>query len=406
MPIGLEAALYAAELGYDVTIFDKDVVGANILKWGHVRLFSPWKLNHSTLAAQKISQNSSDWHEPDDDAYLTGYEFVHSYLQPLSRLPQLADAIHTGVEVEFIGRHGILKGDYIGNPERKTHAFRLLTKTGTDKQEMFHADIVIDASGVYGNHNWLGDGGIPAMGEQQCENRIEYQIPDIYGRGRKQYAGKRTLLVGSGYSAATVACDLQNLIKEEPDTSLIWAIRHRNAAPLQEIADDPLPNRADLTRLANQLAGTTAPQVQFHNSCTVESVDYSQEKHIFTVALNKHGDTEQVEIDNLVAMVGYGPENSIYRELQVHECYASRGPMKLAAALLGEGSADCLAQQSFGADTLINPEPNFYIIGNKSYGRNPTFLLRVGLAQIVELFSVIDNDPDLNLYHLSESRVT
>ena len=78
----------------------------------------------------------------------------------------------------------------------------------------------------------------------------------------------------------------------------------------------------------------------------------------------------------MIATVGYGPDNSIYRELQVHECYATRGPMKLAATLLGASSTDCMAQESAGADTLKNPEPNFYIIGNKSYGRNPTFLIR------------------------------
>ncbi len=38
--------------------------------------------------------------------------------------------------------------------------------------------------------------------------------------------------------------------------------------------------------------------------------------------------------DRIIANVGYGPNNFIYRQLQIHECYASRAPMKLAAALL------------------------------------------------------------------------
>ena len=44
--------------------------------------------------------------------------------------------------------------------------------------------------------------------------------------------------------------------------------------------------------------------------------------------------------------------------------------MKLAAALLGARGGDCLAQTSHGAETLANPEPGFFILGAKSYGRN------------------------------------
>ncbi len=45
------------------------------------------------------------------------------------------------------------------------------------------------------------------------------------------------------------------------------------------------------------------------------------------------------EVDRVIANVGYTPDTSLYRELQVHECYASLGPMKLAAALLGQTTA-------------------------------------------------------------------
>jgi hypothetical protein len=56
--------------------------------------------------------------------------------------------------------------------------------------------------------------------------------------------------------------------------------------------------------------------------------------------------------------------------------------MKLAAALLGAAGGDCLAQPAPSADLLSNPEPGFFILGSKSYGRNSSFLLRQGLQQI------------------------
>ena len=72
--------------------------------------------------------------------------------------------------------------------------------------------------------------------------------------------------------------------------------------------------------------------------------------------------------------------------------------MKLAAALSGQASADCLDQQATGASSLITPEPNFYILGAKSYGRNSKFLISVGLEQIRELFTIIADREELDLY--------
>jgi hypothetical protein len=72
--------------------------------------------------------------------------------------------------------------------------------------------------------------------------------------------------------------------------------------------------------------------------------------------------------------------------------------MKLAAALSGQQSADCLDQKACGPQTLLNPEPNFYILGAKSYGRMPNFLLSVGYGQIREVFALIGDRETLDLY--------
>ena len=68
--------------------------------------------------------------------------------------------------------------------------------------------------------------------------------------------------------------------------------------------------------------------------------------------------------------------------------------MNLAAALLGSGAAtggDCLQQTSQGADTLKNPEPGFFILGLKSYGRRNDYLMRVGWQQVNEVFSSLED---------------
>jgi len=95
--------------------------------------------------------------------------------------------------------------------------------------------------------------------------------------------------------------------------------------------------------------------------------------------------TDEVEVDHIVALTGFVPDAGIYRQLQVHECYATGAPITLSAALLGAEAADCLDQDSHGVDVLRSPEPNFFILGMKSYGRVSSFLLKVGYQQVNEV---------------------
>jgi hypothetical protein len=61
----------------------------------------------------------------------------------------------------------------------------------------------------------------------------------------------------------------------------------------------------------------------------------------------------------------------------------------LSAALLGAAAGDCLAQTGHGPETLTNPEPGFFIVGAKSYGRNSRFLMRIGYEQVDDVFGLI-----------------
>ena len=101
----------------------------------------------------------------------------------------------------------------------------------------------------------------------------------------------------------------------------------------------------------------------------------------------RNGGVEEVVVDRILALNGGVGDASIYRQLQVHECYATCGPMKLAAALLADSGGDCLEQASHGPETLANPEPGFFILGAKSYGRNSQFLLSIGWQQVDDVFA-------------------
>jgi hypothetical protein len=72
---------------------------------------------------------------------------------------------------------------------------------------------------------------------------------------------------------------------------------------------------------------------------------------------------------------------------------------KLLADTNKNAPADCLDQVSAGPEALLTPEPDFYVLGAKSYGRSSRFLIAAGLEQIRDLFTIIGDRADLDLYH-------
>src|SRR5690242_16514866 len=86
-PVGLEAALYGASLGCEVTLFEAGTVGENYERWGHVTLFSPWRMNHTPLGLQAIAATATPGRAPGPEDLLTGREHRRLYLEPLSRSP-------------------------------------------------------------------------------------------------------------------------------------------------------------------------------------------------------------------------------------------------------------------------------------------------------------------------------
>ncbi len=388
-PIGLEAAMFARSQNFDVVLLERNGIAANVRSWEHVRLFSPFGINSSEWGRGALSEIDL----LPNESLLTGAEFLERYLLPLSQHTLLAGCIRENCRVVSIGKRHLWKRDAIGKPSRLASPFQVLIETKANEEEIVEADYVFDCSGTFGNHNWLGDGGIPAVGERKLANRIDYCLPDVAFKDRQRFAGKRVLVAGSGYSAATAVVSLSELIKQDARTEVFWLTRSGNETPLAIIDSDVLQGRADLTTAANALAAESGSGVTWLGGASVQqlSTDDQNRLQVRIEAKTEQGGREckVLAVDHVIANVGYRPDRSLYQELQIHECYASQGPMKLAAALMGETSADCMTQSSPGSGTLRNPEPGFFILGAKSYGRDSRFLLRIGLEQIQSVFELI-----------------
>lgn len=397
-PIGLEAAVWAASHNWDVVLFEKAAVGHHIRQWGHVRLFSPFQMNHSSWGPGLIARAFADLELPFESAYLTGREYVERYLEPLASLPEVRRRIFTGVEVVEIGKDRMAKKDSIGAAQRLEQSFRLLLSCD-GREFVHHTRAVIDASGVYASPQRLGSGNIPAPGERaasrQSPESLEYGMLDVLGAGRRKFENKRILLVGGGHSAATALEGLAQLVESAPQTRVYWVNRSKHRTPYFLFRDDPLPYRDALNRLGNRLAAEPPPWLHYYGGSAVEEIvrrPNGRNHDAFEVVIDTAGGLVRMEVDRIAACVGFRPDNSLYRQLQVHECYATGGPIKLAAALLG-GSADCLAQTPQGIEQLKNPEPNFFILGNKSYGTNTTFLMAHGINQVKEVMEDLASQP-------------
>ena len=377
-PTGLEAALAAAEAGNPFTVYEAAPTAAgNVRAWGHVRLFTPWDMNVSPRMRRYVDA-------PEGLECPTGRELAERVFEPLAALPEIAPNLRLGVRVLSVGRQGLLKHEEIASPERARRPFRILLADGSGREWTEVADVVIDATGTWGHPNSLGDAGIPAPGERAFGGEIRRDIPDL-SREAEDWAGKTILVAGAGHSAQTAVVELAHLSRKAPETRVIWVLRSKRPE-WSGSAEDPLPERLRLVSQGAALAEGLLPAIVARPGFVVENV--SKPNGRFAVALRNGDRTETVEVDRILSLTGYVGDHSLYRQLQVHECYATSGPMKLSAALLGSGG-DCLAQTTHGAETLANPEPGFFILGSKSYGRNNTFLMRVGWEQVGEVFGLL-----------------
>ncbi len=380
-PIGLEAALYARYLGYDVDVYERGQVAEHVGRWGHVRMFTPFGLNRSSLGLAALKAQDPNWQPPGDDEVLTGREYRTRYLLPLAQSDLLVDGIHEHTEVLAVGREGWLKTEGPESEERADSDFRLLLRVsdagGHVHEHYATAQAVIDTTGTYALPNWLGPDGLPALGELAARPHVEYGLPDVRGAARERYAGRNVLLVGDGDSAVTTLVALADLASQTSDTWITWVTR--TAAPETPSSElgclEHANDRERIHEQARRLAADDANHVTHLPDTTVESIVWHPDLERFAVRLAGK-EADEREFDRVIANVGHRGEPELFEELQV-------GRVGVGAPL---------------TQRFITSEPDFYVLGAKSWGRDGTFRIEQGLDQIREVFSVIGDRANLDLY--------
>jgi len=342
--------------------------GASVAQWGHVRLFSPWKYVIDAAARRLLEANG--WTAPDPEWLPTGAELVSDYLAPLAKA--LGPRVRFRAKVVAISRFGYDRVRTAGR-ERAPFLIRL------DDGEEIRARAVIDASGTWNTPNVLGASGLPAHGEDQID--IAHALPDVLGADREHYEGRHTLVVGSGHSAATTLLALAQL----DDTEITWAIRSGDAARTYGGGEaDALPARGALG--ARLRALVTSGRITLLTG-------------FFTHAVEKVGgrirvtglDGRDITADRIVCATGFRPDHSIASELRL-DLDPILGSTRALAPLIDPNRHSCGTVPPHGVDELAHPEPGYYAIGMKSYGRAPTFLLATGYEQARSVVAALAGD--------------
>lgn len=383
-PVGLAAAAHLIARGLPLKLYeDGPAVGSNLRDWGHVRVFTPWRYCVDQAATALL--NRYGWRLPAADSCPTGAELVSAYLEPLVATPELAAVIETNARVTAISRQGL---DKVVSRGRETRPFVLAvaSKSGV-RRDLARA--VIDASGTWTNPNPLGASGLLAVGEAEFADRIAYGIPDILGRDRHLYAGQKTLVVGSGHSAANALLELAELAEADPRTSFVWATRSVDLARIYSGGDaDQLPARGELG--ADVRALVDSGRVKLVTGFAAVAI-FEKNGGVIVEGTTADGLHRIGPIDRIIAATGQRPELSLTRELRLDldpwlESVKALGP------LIDPNVHACGSVPPHGHRELTHPEPGFYTVGIKSYGRAPTFLLLTGYEQVRSVAAAIAGD--------------
>lgn len=378
-PVGLTAAAHLVRRGFTPLVLEAgEREASNVRDWGHVRLFSPWEFSIDPVAAELLT--AAGWTSPPSEEFPTGHELADHYVTPLAALPALRGRIRYGARVVAVTRRGV---DKLKDDGRDEAPLEVVVETARG-QERVLASAVIDASGTWQTPNPLGSGGVPAAGEREHAERIAYRIPDVLTRDRDRYASRRIIVLGTGHSAFNVIVDLAELRRNEPSTEIVWAIRRPQLGDtLEPGANDPLPERGAIGGLVGRLINEGAIELvtDFHTL----AVDGQDGRVVL-----RDGDRELVA-DEVIATTGFRPDLSILSELRLDLDDRVEAPRKLAP-LIDPNLHSCGSVPPHGVDELSHPDPGVFVVGMKSYGRAPTFLLRTGYEQVRSIVAALAGD--------------
>lgn len=148
-PIGLEAALYARFLGYEVFIYERGEIAEAIRQAGDSPLTTPFKQNRTTLGLAALRAQDEAYRAPDDEAVLTCQEWRDRYLLPLAGTDLLSDHLRLNTTVTAIDFVPLDNGE-----DADTAFFHVRAHAPSGQQSIETFDGILDCTGRADNPRW------------------------------------------------------------------------------------------------------------------------------------------------------------------------------------------------------------------------------------------------------------
>ncbi|WP_458353227.1 NAD(P)-binding domain-containing protein [Peribacillus frigoritolerans] len=382
-PVGLAAAAHLLKKREKFIVLEAgDSVGSSVLEWGHVRMFSPWQYNIDQIAKELLEK--SGWTSPNQETLPTGRELVEEYLLPLSNLPEIKEQIMLRAKVVGVAKKA---HDKLKTGKRDTVPFQIYVEVDGDTK-VVEAKAVIDSSGTWSNPNPILSNGIWMNAERKLHNQIYYGIPNVF-QLENRYRNKSIMVIGSGHSAINALLELATLQQKFTDTKICWVLRKKQINEVYGGQEkDGLEARGELGIKIQQLveSGRINILTPFH----INGVYPANDK--ITVAGEMNGEEFTLgDIEEIVVGTGFRPDTTYLNEIRINLDSAVES-IEALAPLIDPNIHSCGTVRPHGEQELRHPEKNFYIVGMKSYGRAPTFLLATGYEQVRSVVAYLTGD--------------
>jgi hypothetical protein len=211
----------------------------------------------------------------------------------------------------------------------------------------------------------------------------------VLGQDRDRFAGRTTLVVGMGHSAANTLLNLAQLAREAAGTRIVWAIRAAGPARLYGGGEaDELPDRGRLGTDLRSLVASGA--IELVTAFTTTGVEIDGDS-VTVRGTSPDGERTISGVHHIAAATGFRPDLAMLGELRLDLDPGLEAPSRLAP-LVDPAFHSCGTVSPHGHRDLAHPEAGFFIVGMKAYGRAPTFLITTGNEEVRSIAAALAGD--------------
>jgi len=354
-PIGLAMAARLVESKISFLIIERGIsVGANILEWGDVQLFTDWQESVDYRSYQLFKKFDASISLPSQNP--TGKELTNDFLIGLSSVPPIKENLvleSTVTKIKYKSASSLFEVNYIQH--------------GSERK--IHSDIVIDASGTWNNLNTLGDH------ESKVDPFVYYGIPDKEMIAKEMNSGT-IAVVGNGHSAMNSLMSLS----AHSNAELLWIIRSQEP----RMGKSKVGGKSDLLEeLVSQLLQTS--RVKLVNNFSIKSVEVEEGQ----LNLRKNESSNLIEVDKLIINAGAKPNYSFLDNIELRLDHKYQVAIPLSDRI-DPSKHSCDTVSYTLDDTLLTDIP-YYVVGMKSFGKASNFLLSSGYIILDHLQSHLLN---------------